>query len=265
MCHVQEATSTMRSRYLDIDDRTQDLAEILRDDPATADAFQRKYELSWIFHENALEGLVFSPPELETALATQPLSDVASINALREIRNFKAAVEVIRTEATARKPKITQALVTHLYETLHAGVESRVTAGFRKEIPLHRAYFHDIAQPNRILPMLTDLLSWTDSSEFKGMHVLQRASRLHHGFMQVYPYTEGSGKISRLLSNLLLLHDGYQPCVIHSIDRQRYYESLKLPESSLRELVLESVESGLTTAEKYVRAVRAQARRRSLA
>ena len=83
----------MRSRYLDIDDRSQDLAELLRDEPAIADEFQRKYEISWTFHENALEGLVFSQPELETALSTQPLADVASMNALREIRNYKAAPE----------------------------------------------------------------------------------------------------------------------------------------------------------------------------
>ncbi len=256
----------MRSRYLDIDDRTQDLAEILRDDPALADEFLRKYEISWIFHENALEGLVFSPHELETALSTQPLADVASINALREIRNYKAAVEVIRSEAAARKPRINQALVTRLYETLHAGAESRIAAGFRKEIPLHRAYFHDIALPGRIAGAMEDLLAWTDSAEFRGLHVVQQACRLQHGFMQVFPYTDGSGKIARLLANLLLIHSDAQPCVIHSIDRQRYYESLRQPESALRELMPESIENGLTTADKFVRGARSRTgRRRSIA
>jgi Fic family protein len=188
------------------------------------------------------------------------------MNALREIRNYKAAIEVVRAEAATRRPKITQALVTKLYETLHAGVESRASAAFRKDIPLHRAYFHDIAQPSRIAPLLEELLEWANSSEFKGMHAIQRASRFQHAFMQVYPYTDGSGKISRLLANLLMVHAGYQPCVIHAIDRQRYYESLKQHEPALRELMLESIENDLTTAEKFVRAARSQAgRRRSLA
>ena len=52
----------MRSRYLDIEDRTQDLADLLRDEPILAHDFLRKYELSWIYHENALEGVVFSGP-----------------------------------------------------------------------------------------------------------------------------------------------------------------------------------------------------------
>ena len=256
----------MRSRYVDIDDRSQDLAELLRDHPAVAAELERRYEISWIFHENALEGLVFSPRELETALSTQPLADVASINALREIRNFKAAIEVVRSEAANRKVKITQALVTRLYETLHVGTESRAAPGFRRDIPLHRAYFHDIEQPSRIAGELAHLLAWTESAEFRNLHVVQRASRFHHGFMQVFPYTDGSGKIARLLANLLLIHADAQPCVIHAIDRQRYYESLKQAEPSLRELMLESIENGLTTAEKFVRSATPRSRRgRSLA
>jgi Fic family protein len=76
--------------------------------------------------------------------------------------------------------------------------------------------------------------------------------------MQIYPYTDGSGKIARLLSNLVLVSSGYQPCIIHTIDRQRYYESLKLPESALRELMIESMENGIASGEKFMREARRQ-------
>ena len=246
----------MRSRYLDIDDRTQDLAEILREHPAAAEEFLKKYQLSWIHHENALEGVIFTGLEIETALANKPVTEVSAVNAFRDVRNFKAAIDVVRAEAESRKPRITLALVKRLYETLHAGLESRAVAEFRKDIPLHRAYFHEIAPPAQIAPRLDELLDSCESPEFKGLHAIQKASRLHHGFMQVYPFTDGSGKVARLLSNLLLMSAGYQPCIIHAIDRQRYYESLKLPESQLRDLMIESMENGLGSAEKLVREVR---------
>jgi Fic family protein len=244
----------MRSRYLDIEDRTQDLADLMREEPALAQEFLRKYELSWVYHENALEGVVFSGQELETALGPQPLAEIAAINAFRDIRNFKAAIDVIRSEAAAKKPKITLALVKKLYETIHAGIESRAAAEYRKEIPLHRAYFHEIAQPAKIPSLLAKLMESCDSSEFRNAHVFHQASKLQHGFMQVYPYTEGSGKIARLLANLLLIHEGYQPCIIHTIDRQRYYESLKQPETTLRDLMMESLENGVANGEKFFRA-----------
>jgi len=254
----------MRSRYLDLEDRTQDLAELLRDEPVLAREFLRKYELSWIYHESALEGVVYSGQELELALANQPVTEASAVSAYRDIRNFKVAIDLIRGEAAGKKPKVSLALVKKLNETIHAGIEARASADFRKEIPLHRAYFHEIAQPARIVAQLAKLLEWCESAEFRSSHPIQKASKLQHGFMQVYPYTEGSGKIARLLANLLLIHGGYQPCIIHTIDRQRYYESLKQPESSLRELMMESMENGIANGEKLFRqALAARAKRAS--
>ena len=253
----------MRTRYLDIDDRTQDLADLLKHQPAVAQEFSNKYELSWIYHDSALEGVVYTGQEIEIALAGQLLAEVGSMAMFRDIRNAKAAIEVVRAEAASKKLKISLPLVKQLYATLHAGNEARANADFRKDIPLHRAYFHEIAQPGQIAAKLGEFLEVCESADFKAAHPIHRASRLQHGFMHVYPYTEGSGRIARLLANLVLMHAGYQPCVIHTIDRQRYYESLKLAEPTLRELMMESMENGLTSAEKFCR--EAVATRRKLA
>jgi Fic family protein len=242
----------MRSRYLDIEDRTQDLADLLRCEPALAQEFLRKYELSWVYHENALEGVIFSGQEIEQAYENQPLAEVSSVATLRAIRNYKMAIERVRAEAVAKRPKIGLPLVKELYEILRAAPEARPPAEYRREMPLHRSYFHDIAHPTKIPAQLTKLMDWCQSAEFRSAHAIQKAPKLHHAFMQVYPYTDGSGKIARLLANLILIHGGYQPCIFHSIDRQRYYESLKLPESALREFMLESMENGIANGEKFI-------------
>ena len=254
----------MRSRYLDLDDRTQDLAERIRDYPEIATDFLQKYELSWVYHENALEGVVYTLQELTAALEAAPVADVMVVGALQEVRNHKAAIDLIRAEAQAKKPKLTLTLAKRLHETLNAGIQSRGPSEYRKDMPLHRAYFHEIAEPNRIPALLAKVLDSTETAEFRQSHPLHQASRIQHDFMQVFPYTEGSGKVARLLANLLLLHKGYLPCIIHSVDRQRYYESLRLPESVLRDLMLEAMENALGNAEKFFsEAVAARAKRAS--
>ncbi|BDG08365.1 Fic family protein [Anaeromyxobacter paludicola] len=253
----------MRSRYIDIDDRSQDLADLLREEPGLRAELERMYELSWLYHENALEGAVYTAQELSQALQHQPVSDSISIAAHREIRNHKAAIDLVRAEAAAKKPKVNLTLAKRIYETLGQGFESRQVAEFRKEMPLHRAYFHEIAQPAKIQPMLAKLFELVETTDFRGAHPIQQASRIHHGFMQAYPFTEGSGKVARLLGNLYLLHAGLQPCVIHAIDRQRYYDSLKQPEPVLRDLVLEAIENGIANAEKLVRQAREERRRQA--
>jgi Fic family protein len=119
-------------------------------------------------------------------------------------------------------------------------------------MPLHRAYFHEIAQPAKIPALLEKVLESTDSPEFRHLHPIQQIARVQHGFMQVFPYTDQSGRIARLLANLLLLHAGYPLLlIVHSTDRQRYYESLRLAETVLRDLSVEALDNALTQAEKY--------------
>jgi Fic family protein len=252
----------MRNRIIDIDDRTEDLAERMRDEPAITADFNRKYELSWIYHENALEGVIYTGQELELALANQPLADATMAGVFQEIRNHKTAIDLVRAEARGKRTKVTLTLVKRVYEALGAGLSGRNVAEYRKEIPLHRAYFHEIAPPAKIAFQLGKLLDFCDSAEFRQSHPLQQASRFNHGFMQVYPFTEGSGKVARLVANLMLLRKGYLPCIIHSIDRQRYYESLRLPEPILRDLMMEAMENALANAERFFdRAVATKSKR----
>ena len=154
--------------------------------------------------------------------------------------------------AKAKKLRINLTLVRRLYDTLVAGFEGKNGAEFRKDMPLHRAYFHEIAQPAKIPALLQKVLDATDTAEFRNAHPIQRASKLHHGFMQVFPYTDNSGRVARLLSSLILLNGGFRvPCIIHATDRQRYYESFRHPESALRDLMLDGMENALAQAEKY--------------
>jgi Fic family protein len=242
----------MRTRYVDIDDRMEDLAERMRSDAELAEDFQQRYELSWLHHENALEGIVYSSLELTTALAQPTLADATVVSALLEIRNHKTALDLVRAEAAAKKLKLSVALARRLYETLGQGIEGRGTAEYRADMPLHRAYFHDIAQPAKIQPLLAKLFDACDTADFRNSHPLQQATRLHHGFMQVFPYTENSGRVARLLANLVLVHAGYRlPVIIHATDRQRYYDSLRLPEATLRDLTVEALDNALEQAEKF--------------
>jgi Fic family protein len=248
----------MRTRFVDIDDRMEDLADRMRAAPELGEEFLHRYELSWLHHENALEGVVYTGQELATALANQPLADATFMGALQEIRNHKIAIDLVREDAKAKKLRINLTLVRKLYETLG---RDRSLAEFRKDMPLHRAYFHEIAQPAKIPALLQKLLDSCDSADFRNAHPIQRASRLHHGFMQVFPYTDDSGRVARLLANLVLLHAGYRlPCIIHATDRQRYYEALRAPEATLRDLTVEALDNALNQGEKFFREVRARTR-----
>jgi hypothetical protein len=52
--------------------------------------------------------------------------------------------------------------------------------------------------------------------------------------------------------NLLLLRSGYPPAIIHSTERQRYYDALKGSSAAMNQIVQEAIENNLTSVEKLV-------------
>ena len=65
-------------------------------------------------------------------------------------------------------------------------------------------------------------------------------------------FSEGSGKIGRLYMNSFLKQGGYDPVIIHSSERQRYYESLRDGQEPLRDFLLDNMESAIESQMKFV-------------
>ncbi len=73
---------------------------------------------------------------------------------------------------------------------------------------------------------------------------------MHFDLVRVFPFAVDSGKVARLLMNLLLLRSDYPPAIIHSTERQRYYEALKGALPVIVQMVNEAIENGLQSIEK---------------
>ena len=269
----------MKERYQGIDDKNEDLRDYLATYREKGQAFLERYEMSWIYHDSALEGVVYSPQELNAALRgemTKP-AEASLMPLILEIRNHKAAVDYIREEARSSGKKVAQITLTQIkrIQDLISGntpeaqaaralterrektekelAKEKEKSGYRKDMPLHRTYFHEIAQPAKIQPLLEKLVDFTASAEFRELHPIEQSAVVQHQFLHIFPFIEHSGKVGRMCSNLVLLRHHYLPCVIHSIDRQRYYEALRGSAANFRVLLVEAMENSLDNALKYFR------------
>ena len=241
-----------RTQYLDLDDRTEDVRELMRERPAETRDFLEKYELSWIYHECALEGMVLTHAELRQALEPSPgMVDSGVVHSFTEVRNQLNAIEFIKQEAKARLVKYNLGLVKRLYEVLYSNLPNRIPVQFRRDMPLHRTYFHDIVQPVQIQPGLEQLFHFMESDEFTRMHPFKQATHSHHRFMEIFPFSDLSGKVGRMMMNLILIRAGYMPLVIHSMDRETYYDALRLNATQFGQVMMESMDNALDNAFKF--------------
>jgi Fic family protein len=243
----------MDAKFFEIDTKMETLrnrtaafpAKILKD-------YRDRLDVSWIFHDNALEGVVLSYSELKAAIDQRIISDVTLIPMYEEVRNHKAAVDFVREASIAKKPPtIDLELVRKLYAIL-TPEEAAKGYPYRRENPLHRLYYHEIASPEKITYRMRKLDEWMKSDEFAELHPITRATKAHFRVLSAYPWTKNSGKVARLLMNFILIRHGYLPAVIHSIERQRYYEVLRFENDGLLNLVVESLENSIETTSKFL-------------
>jgi len=256
----------MRTKYQDVDGKIEALRERFCKRPELLTEFQQRLDFSWIYHDNALEGVVLSYHEIKASIDKNIISDVSLIPTYTEIKNYKNAIDFIRDTINRRRPGgnfghdfmkdifliLSEEEVQPRNSKAARNSANAQPGQYRKDNPLHRLYFHEISSPDKIAYRVRKLVEWLSSEEAVRTHPIKRAAKAHMRFISIYPWPRHSGKIARLLMNSILLKDGYLPAIIHSIERQRYYEVLRTPHLGLTTLISESIDSTIEAANRFL-------------
>ncbi|RYF41896.1 MAG: cell filamentation protein Fic [Cytophagaceae bacterium] len=239
----------IRQRYLEIDDRIEDAKQYIARSRWTLTEFQEMYDISWIYHENGLEGVVLTYPEIKSAVDNKIISDVSLLPTYRDIKNQKSCIDAMREKAASRRFNVTVPFLKDLHAKLVHSPEDAVV--WRKDIPIHRTYFHEIAPPQKIEAQLQDVLDYLKDRSEPDLHFVELAANVHHRFMRCFPFAVHSGMMGRLLLNFVLARAQALPVIIHASDRQRYYEALRGSERDFRLFIVEAIENSLENAIRF--------------
>ena len=242
---------------LSLEERTQLLeARLLKADAEFQRQYRENLDMSWIYHDSALEGSVYTGQELRSAVdptAAVTAGDSTIQPASEEIRRHREALEYIRDFATKKRQPITIDVIKKIYLILHPEEGDIKTVKYRKDIPQHRLYFHEYAAPDKITYKVRQVVDWLNDPETRRTRSSVRiAARAHYDLLRVFPFATDSGKVARLFMNLLLLRAGFPPAIVHSTERQRYYEALKGSNAVMTQIVQESIENNLGSVEKLL-------------
>ncbi|NOU32629.1 MAG: hypothetical protein HOO96_32395 [Polyangiaceae bacterium] len=250
-------------RPVSVEERTAALeARLLRTDAAFQATYRHRLDMSWIYHDSALEGVVYTESELATALdpnGTAVALESGMQPVCEEIRRHRKALDFIRTQAGERQEPISVDFIRELYLILHPEEGDAKSVRYRKDIPQHRLYFHEYAAPDKIATKVRAVSDWINDPETKkSKSPMRLASRAHYDLLRVFPFPHDSGKVARLLLNLLLLRAGLPPAIIHMSERQRYYEALKGSSATMNSIVHDAIDNNLKSIEKLLDAYEAR-------
>jgi Fic family protein len=254
------ATPPEPPKALSVEERTAYLEDRLKGAPEEAQAkYRADLDMSWIAHDSALEGVVYTLAELRSAMGAND-GDVAFDSSLQpvveEIRRHREALNFVREQATKRRVPITVDIIKRIYCVLHPEEGDVKTVKYRKDIPQHRLYFHEYSPPDKIAYKLRQVVDWINDPETRRTRTPVRlAARAHYDIVRIFPFATDSGKVARLVMNLLLLRGGCPPAIIHSTERQRYYEALKGSSTTMHAIVQDAIENSLASIEKLLDAL----------
>jgi Fic family protein len=242
------------AKVLSVEERTAYLEDRLKAAPADVQAkYRDDLDVSWIAHDSALEGVVYTLTELRTAIGAGDAAggfDSSTQPVVEEIRRHRESLNFVRELAIKRRQPVTVDLVKRVYCVLHPEEGDVKTVKYRKDIPQHRLYFHEYTPPDKIAYKLRQVIDWVNDRRTRTP--VRLAARAHYDLLRIFPFTSDSGKVARLVMNLLLLRSGYPPAIIHSTERQRYYEALKGSSATMHSIVQDAIENSLASIEKLL-------------
>ncbi|MCP4606652.1 MAG: hypothetical protein GY847_40120 [Proteobacteria bacterium] len=238
-----------------LDEKAEQIRELMmRASQTQITELWRQLDISTIYHDWALEGQVVLPAELSSAFDNRAITDATSLPLYTSLRAHRRAIEFSREVAARKNLEFSMDLFRKFHTFFATDQESAKAGRYRKEIPLHRSYFHEICHPSKIASSMRKLVIWlNDPDEAIGMPPLKWAAKFQFRFMRIFPFNETSGKIARTVTNLVLIRQGYLPAIIHATERQRYYETIRQTKDELAVLLSESALSSLEAAEKFLR------------
>ncbi|NJN35262.1 MAG: Fic family protein, partial [Saprospiraceae bacterium] len=236
----------------------------------------QKLRLDWNFHSNAIEGNKLTYGETYTFLMYgltakgKPFKDHLDIKGHNEAINFlQSLVKDDRdlTESDIRALHKMILVEPYQIEGISAGGQratKTVLLGEYKKLPNHvktqTGEIHYYANPEDVPFKMAELVGWfNEIRQNENVTPSVLAAIFHHKFVEIHPFDDGNGRLSRILMNLILMQKGYPPAIIKLKERTDYYAALGLADKNEYKQIAEFVvESVLDSVNLYLKAIKGE-------
>ncbi len=173
---------------------------------------------------NAIEGNTLTWADVQKLLLEQrsvsnrPLPDV-----LETIQHEAAFRGLLQRRGEA----IRMVAAMELHEAVFRGIKKDAGQWRRVNVRITGSK-HVPARMERVIPLMEEWAKAYSKRDMIGEQVFSLAAWLHHRFEWVHPFSDGNGRVGRLLLNLHFLKHNWPPVHILPPDRDRYLRSLEV-------------------------------------
>lgn len=201
-------------------------------------SFKKKAAIRMAQSSTSIEGNVLNEGEVEKVFMGKATSAPAKDEL--EVENYQRAISLIN-KAADKKRSLSNGLVLEAHKILMAGLLPPKKLGkFRtgpvyvvNAYPTHDEIVYTAPKANKIEGLIESLLTWLGQAESRGLSPIIRAALLHHEIAAIHPFSDGNGRVARLLTTYFLYLNKYEIRRIYTLDtfynrdRQKYYAAIR--------------------------------------
>jgi Fic family protein len=178
--------------------------------------------LSLTYNSNRIEGSTLTEDETAAVIFRDETIKNKDLTEHLEAKNHQTAIKHLFAHLS-EKGKIDEGLILKLHGILMNGL--RDDAGFYRRHGV-RIVGSNVPTANYLkVPELMDALL-KDISR-KQPDVIEQATRLHSRFEQIHPFSDGNGRIGRLILAAMLLRSNLPPAVVRAKEKSIYIKYLR--------------------------------------
>ncbi|OGJ41968.1 cell filamentation protein Fic [Candidatus Peregrinibacteria bacterium RIFCSPLOWO2_01_FULL_39_12] len=196
--------------------------------PTILNKIREQFQIEMAYNSNAIEGNSLTLKETfwviqeGLTIKEKPLKDHL------EAKNHKEALEFLYELTDSKKQNtVSEHLIRELHHLVVQDSQRDIAGKYRDgDVYISGA---DHKPPSHIeVPIkMGELMKWLNDNKNK-YHIVELVALLHHKMVNIHPFWDGNGRVSRLVMNILILNAGYPLAVILKNDRKRYYRVLSL-------------------------------------
>jgi Fic family protein len=185
----------------------------------------------------SIEGNKLAEFQVDKVLAGQTIN--ADQKSIQEVKNYQHALTEIDDLAQKSGP-LTIDQILHIHKILMKGLLPEEKTGHFRPGDIYivddlgdgreKVRFHG-PDSQKVPFLVNELLKWLVESEHENLHPILKAAIFHLHFVTIHPFSDGNGRITRLLTTYLLGWDFRKILVLEDFynrDRQGYYNALNL-------------------------------------
>ncbi len=193
---------------------------------------EKRMEVEFVYNSNKIEGSTLTRGETLLVLqgitvGHKPLSSIISksLDDIQAASNHPDAMTLVKKLAFDKAHKITEAEIKSIHRLVMKGIISNAGKYRSGDIAVTGAGF--TPPPFYEIPKLMKNLVTLINENPDELTPIELATQVHYDLAWIHPFSDGNGRMARLVLNFILLRNRYPFTIVRDVDRKTYLRTLR--------------------------------------